>query len=204
MAVFEFRRHSIKDGDPKGTIGPKGKLFARAVGERQMQNKKFDRYCISTVPRTKQTLEAIADGAGWSDIEEKTSFAHIYLVSPELQEMWRVCHAAEKRGEDMVAAASSHDTELVRRTSVEVAQLFRTWARTLPREERVLVIGHSPHLEFLALGLTGLKMPGLKECQGFRIHASVLPDGFSVKCSLVHLTNDLDPTELRRTLFEGM
>jgi hypothetical protein len=81
-------------------------------------------------------------------------------------------------------------------------QLFKEWALSLPRGERVLVIGHSPHLELLAYGLSHARLTGLKECQGFRVYTRVLADDESVNCVIETKAVDFDPSVLRRELFE--
>ncbi len=201
MTTFEFRRHSIKDGDKMGTVGSLGKLFARAVGQEFLIGKQFDNFFVSAVPRTMQTLEAFAEGARWTDVERKASVAPLYVLSPGLQQMWNICHKAEKAGDDMVAAAFAFDADLAEETSATVVQLFKEWVLSLPRDARVLVVGHSPHLELLVYGLTRVRLAGLKECQGFRIRTSVLADDVSVNSLIETLTDDLDPSDLRRELF---
>lgn len=209
MATFEFRRHSIKDGDKKGTVGARGKLFARAVGDQLMRNKRFDRYCVSGFERTAQTLEAFAEGAGWTDVKEKADLAPLYMHSPELQKMWDACREAQEQGRDIVAAAFDHDAGLAKRTSVVILELFMEWVLSLPREGHVLVIGHSPHLELLAYGISRGRLVGLKECEGFRIHTRVIGDDkdagssdMDVICLLETKADDCDPSALRRELFE--
>jgi broad specificity phosphatase PhoE len=204
MAIFEFRRHSIKDGDPKGTCGPKGIAFAKAVGSQLMLGKEFTHYCVSTFPRTQQTLAAMAEGARWQDVNSRTSMPPIYLDWASLQEVWRICHEAEKRGEDMMRAAALYDQALITAASKVIANLFESWVLQLPDDAQVLIIGHSPHMEMLVYGITdnvipGMVIPGLKECQGFRVRTSVGSAG--VISVVEHQAPDLNPAELRAMMF---
>jgi phosphohistidine phosphatase SixA len=219
MAIFEFRRHSIKDGVPKGTLGPNGLLLAARVGRELMRGKEFDLFCISSYERTRETLAAFADGAQWHDVERRTTFAPICLDWPELRHLWDVCHEAEKSGADMMQtalghdammlAALGHDARSAQNAATSIAALFRAWVLTLKDDARVLVIGHSPYMELLVLGLTtdvspGLPpivLPGLKECQGFRIHTRII--GTDVVSVIEHRGRDLDPSDIRNELFGG-
>lgn len=202
MATIEFRTHSIKDDDKHGTIGTMGKIFARSVGLSLMRGRRFDRFCVSAVPRTMQTLEALAEGAGWDEFEKVTSVAPLYVHSPDLELMWSVCRDAQRSGHDVLAAAFALDEDLVEETSQTIVQLFNEWVLSLPRDAHVLVIGHSPHLEFLMYGLTRVRMAALRECQGFRVHTRVLQDDVTVNVVVETKAEDLDPSALRRELFE--
>ncbi|HSD12812.1 MAG TPA: hypothetical protein VLC10_04600, partial [Patescibacteria group bacterium] len=119
----------------------------------------------------------------------------LYVAWPEVKALWGACAAAEKRGEDLVAAAFANDPLLVRRASEEFSGLYEAWADGFADDARALVVGHSPHLEIMAYGLTGDVMPGLKECQGFRIRTE---DGRHV---IDRLSPDLDPSAVRASLF---
>ncbi len=193
--LFEFRRHSIKDGPARGMIGPKGFALARAVGERQLRGRNFTHFFGSALWRTHQTLAAFDEGAGDFRCKATPDHAPLYPLWRELLALWRVCSDAAKRGEDMLQTALKHDPALAERASVETVSAFRAWAPTLPDGARVLVVGHSPSMELIPLGLHGLTIPGLKECQGFRI--TVDGDAYAVDWQ----SPDLDPADIRRSLF---
>jgi hypothetical protein len=111
-------------------------------------------------------------------------------------ELWKACAIGAKRGIDMMQTALSQDPELADRTAKACAEKFRGWLPSFSDGARVLVVGHSPNMELLALGLTGLIMPGLSECRGFRL---TVDDG-------IHLdfdAPDLDPSGIRQELFDG-
>jgi phosphohistidine phosphatase SixA len=195
MAVtFEFRRHSIKDGPTSAAIGPKGYALAREVGARQLRGRAFTDFYASPVWRTHQTLAAFAEGAGDFRLKWAPPTPPIYAERPEVRELWRACRAAELRGEDMVLAALARDEGLFRRLADELAALFVAWAPSHEDGRKVIVVGHSPHLEIMAFGLDGALMPGLKECQGFRFVA----DGGRV---VERGAPDLDPSAIRQALF---
>lgn len=99
MKTIEFRRHSIKDGTGNYMIGPNGYAFARRVGERQLRDRGFTHFFVSTLWRTRQTLAAFAEGTG----------------------------------------------------------------------ANVLMVGHSPLLEFVPYGLFGTVLPALRECDASQI-----------------------------------
>jgi phosphohistidine phosphatase SixA len=196
MAVeFEFRRHSIKDGPAKGMIGPKGFALARDVGRLQLRNRGFTHFFASSLWRTHQTLAAFDEGAGDLRFKATPEHAGFYLDWPELMVLWRVCADGANRGEDMLQTALFHDPALANRTVVAVAEKFREWAKSFPDNSRILVVGHSPYMELIPVGLLNVIIPGLKECQGFRI--TVYGDLYTVDW----LTPNLDPAQIRKNLF---
>ena len=196
--VFEFRRHSIKDGPERGMIGPRGWALAREVGRRQLRGRGFTRFFGSTLWRTHQTLAAFDEGAGDFRFKQTPKHAGFYAELPGLLELWKACSDAAKRGEDMVRTALAVDRALAERCAEECAIRFEAW-RMVEIEDgaRVLVVGHSPNMELLALGLTGLVAPGLAECQGFRL----VLDGDDVR--LDTSAPDLDPSVIRLELCDG-
>ena len=196
--VFEFRRHSIKDGPARGMIGPRGWTLAREVGRRQLRGKGFTHFFGSTLWRTHQTLAAFDEGAGDFRLKKTPEHAGFYADLPGLIDLWKACADAAKRGMDMVQTALTVDPALAERCAETCAMRFEAW-RALAFEDgaRALIVGHSPNMELLALGLTGLVMPGLAECQGFRL----VLDGNDIHLELA--ASDLDPSDIRRELFDG-
>ena len=197
MKTFEFRRHSIKDGSTSAMIGPRGYALARAVGEEQLRGRRFTHFFASMYFRTHQTLVAFAEGAGDFRLKFIPDHAPIYVNSVEIRNMLDVCAKAEKHGEDMVRAALSHDPDLVQRTSVDMVNQFLLWSENFPDPMNAFVVGHSPSLEFLVNGLVGTIIPGLKECQGFRIEMT--PTTRSLEVDIY--AHDLDPSLIRTKLF---
>ncbi len=170
MKKFEFRRHSIKDGPTSAMIGPKGYDLAREVGRQQLRGRGFTHFFASAYFRTHQTLAAFAEGAGDFRLKYTPEMPPIYVSSPKIEEMWRVCAAAEKRGEDMFQAAWMYDPFLFDATGEEMLRLFVAWQKSsFPDEANVLIVGHSPGLEFLLSALINGNVSGFKPCQGFRL-----------------------------------
>lgn len=167
--TFEFRRHSIKDGPNGVVIGPRGYALARLIGARELRGRGFDGFFVSAYWRTVQTMSAFAEGAEDFALKLQPEIAPIYLAWPELKPLWRACREAELRGEDLLQAALRHDETLTRRAAKTVADRFKQWACSLDDGKNCLIVGHSPYLELIVLGMYGLEMPSLKECQGFRI-----------------------------------
>lgn len=192
---IEFRRHSIKDGPVPAMIGPSGYALAREVGRRQLRGRGFTAFYASTYWRTHQTLAAFAEGAGDFVLPRMPEILPLYVAWPEVKALWGACAEAERRGEDLVAAAFANDPLLVRRAAEEFSGLFEAWVAGLGADARVLVVGHSPHVEITAYGLTGVVMPGLKECQGVRVRT----DGETHVID--RLSPDLDPAAIRASLF---
>ena len=154
--VFEFRRHSIKDGSARGVIGPRGYALAREVGEQQLRWQPFTHFFGSTLWRTHQTLAAFYEGAGNMCSKFTPEHAQFYLDWPELMGLWKECAEGAKRGEDMMRVALNHDFELTHRAAIEVANKFREWTQSFPDGARILVVGHSPYMELIPYGLEGL------------------------------------------------
>ena len=195
--VFEFRRHSIKDGPARGMIGPRGWALAREIGRRQLRGRDFTHFFGSTLWRTHQTLAAFDEGAGDFRCKRTPEHAAFYVELPGLMELWKSCAIGAKQGIDMMQTALSRDPELADRTAKACAERFREWLPSFPDGARVLVVGHSPNMELLALGVTGQIMPGLSECRGFRMAV----DGGAVQ--LDYDAPDLDPSGIRQELFDG-
>jgi len=195
--VFEFRRHSIKDGPARGMIGPRGWRLAREVGRRQLRGKGFTHFFGSTLWRTHQTLAAFDEGAGDFRFKRTPEHAAFYVDLPGLMELWKACADGAKRGIDMLQTALTRDPELADRTAKACAGKFRAWLPSFPDGARALIVGHSPNMELLALGVTGIIMPGLSECQGFRLTV----DGGSAR--LEYGSPDHDPSGIRQELFDG-
>lgn len=193
--TFEFRRHSIKDGPTSAAIGPNGYTFARAVGAAQLRGRAFSAFFASGFWRTQQTLAAYAEGAGDFRIKFTPQSPPIYVERSDVWELWRICREAEIRGEDMMAAALAYDGGFVRLLAFEVAALFASWASSFDAGARVLVVGHSPHMEILAFGLSGAVLPGLKECEGVRVTLE------GDNAAVTRGTPDLDPAGIRAALF---
>lgn len=166
---IEFRRHSVKDGPNKQMIGQFGYRLARLYGERELRGSKFTHFFVSSLWRTHQTLVAFAEGAGDFNLVHSPPFSPIYVVSPEVKSMWQACRQAEKQSKDMVAAAFAFDQAQAEKVAAETAEMFRAWVKEFPDGANVLVVGHSPSLELMAYGLTGMKIAGLGECEGFRL-----------------------------------
>ncbi len=191
---FQFRRHSIKDGPTSAMIGPTGYALARAVGAEQLRGQRFDSFYTSTFFRTQQTFAAFAEGANDFRLKFAPPVPPIYLDNEELWKMWDTCAAAEKRGEDMMRAAWQHDSMLTQITSDQVARLFIAWSSSCADHTNALIVGHSPHMEFLLYGLFRVMIPGLKECQGFRITI----DGRTISYDN---SSSFDPSRIREELF---
>ncbi len=197
MKIFEFRRHSIKDGPTSAMIGPRGYALARAVGEQQLRGRGFTHFFASTYFRTHQTLSAFTEGAGDFRLKFIPEHAPIYVNSVEIQNMLDVCAKAEKRGEDMMQTALAHDPDLVQRTSMNMVNQFLLWSGNFPDPMNALIVGHSPSLEFLVYGFKEMAIPGLKECRGFRIEMDQARRSLEVDI----YAHDLDPSAIRAMLF---
>lgn len=195
--VFEFRRHSIKDGPARGMIGPRGWMLAREVGRRQLRGRDFTHFFGSTLWRTHQTLAAFDEGAGDFRFKRTPEHAAFYADLPGLMELWKACAIGAKRGIDMMRTALTHDPELAERAANACAEKFREWLPSFPDGSRILVVGHSPNMELLALGVKNIAMTGLSECQGFRL---TIDGGV---CALDDRSPDLDPSGIRQELFDG-
>ena len=195
--VFEFRRHSIKDGPARGMIGPRGWALAREVGRRQLRGREFTHFFGSALWRTHQTLAAFDEGAGDFRCKRTPEHAAFYVELPGLMELWKACADGAKRGFDMMSTALATDPELADLAARRCAEKFRAWLPSFPDGSRALVVGHSPNMELLALGLTGIAIPGLSECRGFRL--TVVDGAYALEDD----APDLDPSAIRRELFDG-
>lgn len=173
MKTIEFRRHSIKDGTGNYMLGPEGYAFARRVGERQLRGRGFTHFFVSTLWRTHQTLAAFAEGAGDFDIRRVPEFDPFFMIAEGEEDaiaLWHgACRIAELAGQDMMTASLQYEKARVDNVARLVMDAFRTWLAALPDGANVLMVGHSPLSEFVPYGLFGVVLPGLRECNGFRI-----------------------------------
>lgn len=84
--------------------------------------------------------------------------------------LWHgACRIAELAGQDMMTASLQYEKARVDNVARLVVDAFRTWLAALPDGANVLMVGHSPLSEFVPYGLFGVVLPGLRECNGFRI-----------------------------------
>jgi hypothetical protein len=195
VCSFEFRRHSIKDGACRGTIGPRGFALAREVGRQQLRGRAFTGFFASALWRTHQTLVAFDEGAGDFNLKKTPPHAPIYLDWPEMEDLWRRYHRDTKSDDDLLVAALTYDASLTAKASTAVAEKFTQWARSQAADVNILVVGHSPYMELIPYGLWGLQIPSLKECQGFRIFST---DGGAYRIDWQ--SPNLDPADIRRRL----
>lgn len=167
--LVEFRRHSIKDGATTDVIGSKGFELARAVGRTQLRGRRFTHYAVSELWRTGQTMAGFDEGAGDFTLKHGPLTAPFNLKDARARAIFTGIQPADQAGLDLFQTALALDRKTVDWMARKLAQLFRKWAGQFGRCDRVLVVNHSPSAEILAYGLTGIIMPSLRECEGFRL-----------------------------------
>ncbi|NBS41486.1 phosphoglycerate mutase family protein [bacterium] len=195
MKTIEFRRHSIKDGTGGYMLGSHGYAFARRVGEKQLRGRGFTHFFVSTLWRTHQTLAAFAEGAGDFDIKRVPEFDPFFEISGKEEDaiaLWHgACRTAEMAGLDMMSESLQYEKTRVDNVARLVVDAFRPWLAGLPDGANVLMVGHSPLSEFVPYGLFGVVLPGLRECNGFRL----IEDGAGLRLDAT--SADLDAQPLR-------
>lgn len=200
MRTFEFRRHSIKDGPTGQMLGPKGYRLGRAVGERQLRGRGFTHFFCSDRWRTHQTLAAFDEGAGDFRLKRAPTVAPLYAGTnrDDVKEMFHACHEAEKRGGKILETALDGWPDLCRELGFMAKDAFLAWNEQLPPDATILVVGHSPTMELLAMA-DGREVPSLKECQGFRLEVE---DIGRKEWRIRHdfTSEDLDPSAIRAEL----
>jgi phosphohistidine phosphatase SixA len=172
MRTFEFRRHSIKDGPTKDMVGPRGHALARAVGERQLRGRGFTHFFCSDRWRTHQTLAAFCEGAGDMVVKRLPPHAPIYfgVDRDDVRKLFRACEEGERlRKEPILATALKLGPDICNELGLASHDAFLSWNELLPPDAHVLVVGHSPSMELLAMTGGNKDVPSLKECQGFRV-----------------------------------
>ncbi|MEK7545774.1 MAG: hypothetical protein AAB554_01700 [Patescibacteria group bacterium] len=198
---FEFRRHSIKDGPGNRTLGPRGFALARAVGKRQLRGRGFTDCFATNFWRTVQTLVAFDEGAGGvGGITWMPDVPPIYAGHdrPDVRAMFRECRAAEIDGRKMLDTALALHPDLCHEIGIAMKSAFLDWNDALPDDANVLIVGHSPSLEFLARAFS-IPIGSLRECQGFRLHVEDMgPRHWSATSD--HISSDLDPSAIRAEL----
>lgn len=200
MRTFEFRRHSIKDGPTKDMIGPGGYALARAVGERQLRGRGFTHFFCSDRWRTHQTLAAFCEGAGDMFIERLPPHAPIYVGTDraDVKAMFRACHEAEGRGAKILETALGGWPDLCNELGYMAKDAFLAWNEQLSPDATILVVGHSPSMELMAMA-DGREVPSLMECQGFRVHVEDIGRReWRVRYDFA--SKDLDPSAIRAEL----
>ncbi len=171
----EFRRHAPKDGANRHLIGPIGHREARLVGEHQLRGMQFSELYVSRLWRTTQTLVSFAEGA--KDMIPPGNFNpqippfNAAAETDQAMRLWGVvCREAEVAGEDLVAGCLARDPLTCALIGRQAATGFRAWFQNQPDGSRLLIVGHSPFIEFLAMDIFGgIILPGLRYCDGFRI-----------------------------------
>jgi len=174
IVEVELRRHSVKDGVDRHSIGAQGMALARLVGKRQLRGRQFTGFTTSTFWRTSITLAGFDEGAGdfILPLHHRPQVSpHEHLGSmPDAIKLWEgPCRDAEKAGEDMVTAAIESDPNTVRHLAERSAYAVRNFMISMEDGSNILTVGHSPSLEFIALGMFDRTLPQLQYCDGFRI-----------------------------------
>ena len=172
MRLVEIRRHSIKQGSGNADLSPAGFELAQQIGMQQLRGRTFTALFQSPLKRTQETLQAFAQGAGDFPKIEPLSFPPHLLVSTtaEALALWSgVCHEAEAHGEDMMEAALTKSSLTARSIAYDAAVAFKQWLAEMPNDTQALVVGHSPFIELMMLGLFDRIFPQLSWCEGFRV-----------------------------------
>lgn len=196
--IFEFRRHSIKDGPKTGMIGPKGWALAREVGKRHLRGRAYTHFFASPLWRTHQSLAAFDEGAGDFKLRQTPAIAPYLVDTRELHglgELWMACHKGAKQGIDMMETAFETNAVLCERLATLSSRRFREAIPKFKDGSHVLIVGHSPNMELMVKGLTDMRIHGLAECEGFVLdwqdgHIDVGIGG-----------ETLDPRDIRQELF---
>ncbi len=167
MKYIELRRHGHKAGIGNAELSQKGIQAARTLGSIIGD---FDSVFVSPLSRTGATVNALAEG-GASLPEPKIFPPHTQVSElPEAMALWTgVCHQAERSEEDMLQAALLEKSIVTNNIATLATKAFREFSDALPKNSRTLVIGHSPFLEIIALGVTGKQLKGLDPLEGFSI-----------------------------------
>lgn len=172
MRSVEMRRHGHKTGPGNADLSEKGIAHATQMGWEELHGRGFTHFFISTLDRTRQTMQAFATGAGdFLNVEFEVFPLHTAISEmPEAMALWEgPCHDAEKRGEDMLACALDKATEEAEAIAKQSAVAFKEWITSLPEGANALVVHHSPFLELIAYGLFGERLKQLQPLEGFRI-----------------------------------
>ncbi len=168
--TVEFRRHSIRDAVDLGSVSELGMRLARSIGEKRLRGKKFTHFFTSPIWLTQQTLVAFAEGAGDFRLIATPPPAPIYAQqNKKLRSLLVACRMAELKGKELLPAAFAYDRGTVVSTALLMAQMFSDWMMSLPDGSHVLIVGHSPEMEFIPFGLIDVVIPSLKSCESFRL-----------------------------------
>lgn len=174
MKSIEFRRHSVRDGATGHLVGPLGMKLARLVGEQQLRGRAFTSFTVSFLWRTTQTMVGFDEGAGDfkppRHLAPQVSLHEHRSIKDDAMGLWYgPGRKAKAEGRDMLLAALEEEPAATNVLAADYKQIVLAWLDSLPENTRALVVGHSPALEILAYGVTGITIPQLQFCDGFRL-----------------------------------
>lgn len=171
MKRIALYRHSTKTQPGDADLSPEGIALAKTVGA-SLRGKGFTHLFVSSLSRTRETIDLFAQGAGdFPEVPYALFPPHTDVSSTkEGLSLWGgACNRAEHQGNDMMRAALQEEPILSQKMAEEGAESFRKFVGFLPEEANALVVDHSPFLELLAYGLFDVVMKQLDFCEGFVI-----------------------------------
>lgn len=169
MKILHYRRHSIKDGEIKDTIGPKGIALAITEGEKgdegipQSDPAKpclwYNKGFHGSLVRTCQTLYAFAHGLGYTPdpmpaVEKIGTGALLAEIStPKFLKM------VESGASYFEAVLAAHDKTKVKEWDGMALTGVRKMFEAMADGEAAIAFGHSPIIELAAWTLCGSALP---------------------------------------------
>lgn len=153
MKILLYRRHSIKDGEVRDTIGPKGLDLAVVEGRRDLKQSGWcvERVFHGSLVRTAQTALAYLEGQGNS----------LFIVEPVIEEIGTDALFAEIANDAFRAATKEGASNFDALIAVHGVDKAEEWALAAAKgvtkmfdamvgDEVAIAFGHSPTIEMAA------------------------------------------------------
>jgi broad specificity phosphatase PhoE len=160
MKEIELRRHAARRKDADA-LSPEGRVQAESVGRTLRSDYAF--VFVSPAQRAAET-------AAWflrATRQALPPHAVVPGLTTEVEPRWR--EAASAAGSSRIDAVRLEDPELVEAESKRLAGVVEEMFARVPDAGRALAVGHTPLIEAAALGLTGVVIDPLRECEGITV-----------------------------------
>jgi phosphohistidine phosphatase SixA len=157
VRTIEFRRHAEREKD-EDALSPAGRTHAEDVG--RTLSGPYAVVFVSPARRAAETAAWFLRGAAHLLREH----AVIPGLLSEEEGRWR--SAGKAAGSSRIDAIALEDPDLVERESARLTEVVEELFDRVPEGGSALAVGHTPLIEAVVYGLTGVVIEPLSECEG--------------------------------------
>ncbi|HEY1330714.1 MAG TPA: phosphoglycerate mutase family protein [Actinomycetota bacterium] len=160
MRQLDLVRHAKRQNDVDA-LSEEGRLQAERLGMRLPAD--YAVVFVSPAYRAAQTVAWILRGSK----QPTPDHAVVSGLTSSEENRWRAAGKASQS--QRLDALRAIDPELVQAESTRMAGVVADLFEQVPEDGRGLAVGHTPLVEAAVLGLTGMALEPLAECEGVRL-----------------------------------